>query len=335
MCQAVAGEKFEGARVPSQEQLERHHAWVSGEAQWRGTLRLMQALWREEQGLPIGRHPRSGSSSRPLGSRIAMPEAKESLGNYLTDTIRQVVRDELAAASADQKLFSAPRIYDDLLSSQPLCFNLFGELKADLGVATALGRHIWPNRVQRVTRIEFEHSPGRGDVAYLGNRSAFDVYLEHTTPEGGLGFIGIEVKYHEDLRTESDETRERVHEVALNSGLFDEHDIPKLARPPLQQVWFDHLLALSMLLADRERWQGNGLFVFLHPAANLASYRVVSRYERCLRRPGAFQRLTLEEVLAALQVVNEAPWVELFRDRYLAYRKAQGVRGDSDGRRHV
>ena len=295
----------------------------------------MQALWREEQGLSIGWHPRTGGSGRPLGSRIAMPEAKENLGNYLTDTIRQVVRDELAAGPADQKMFVAPRIYDDLLSSQPLCFNLFGELKADLGVATALGRHLWPNRVRRVTRIEFEHSPGQGDVAYLGNRSAFDVYLEHTTPDGGQGFIGIEVKYHEDLRTEPDETRKRVHEVALLSGLFDEDDLPSLARPPLQQVWFDHLLALSMMQAEGERWQGNGLFVFLHPAANLACYKVVSRYERCLRQSDTFQRLTLEEVLAALQVVNEAPWVELFRDRYLAYGKTQGARGDSDGRRHV
>jgi hypothetical protein len=40
---------------------------------WQRRLRLLQALWREQQQLPIGRHPRDGNESRPLGSRIAVP----------------------------------------------------------------------------------------------------------------------------------------------------------------------------------------------------------------------------------------------------------------------
>ena len=309
--------------MPSREQLEQHHAWVSGELGWQRQLRLLQALWREEQQLPIGMHPRAGDERRPLGSRIALPDAQETLGNYLTDTIRTVLQEELASATAGQKLFSAPRIFDDLLSSQPLCFNLFGELKADLSLATAWGHHLWPDRVERVTRLEFEHSPGRGDASYLGNRTAFDVYLEHTTADGGQGFIGIEVKYHESLRVDPAETRERTSEVAQRSGLFSERDWPALSRPPLQQVWFDHLLALSMLQTDAERWDGNGLFVFLHPVANLASYRVVNRYESCLQRPAYFQRLTLEEVVAALRLIDHSPWIDQFEHRYLTYSKVQ------------
>jgi hypothetical protein len=266
--------------MPTREQLERHHAWVSGDLPWQRQLRLLQALWREQQQLPIGMHPRNGDESRPLGSRIAAGDAEDDLGNYLTETIRQVVRDELSSAAEEQKLFSTPRIYDDLLSSQPLCFNLFGELKANLDVATALARHLWPDRVEQVTRLEFEHSPGRGDPAYLGNRTAFDAYLEHTTPQGGQGFIGIEVKYHESLQVAPAEIRDRIGDVARASGLFGEPDWRALAEPPLQQVWFDHLLALSMLL-------------------------------------------TLEDVVAALQLVDGRGWVDHFHDRYLAYSKAR------------
>jgi hypothetical protein len=309
--------------VPSREQLERHHVWVSGDLAWQRGLRLMQALWREQQQLPIGMHPRHGDKARPLGSRIAAADAEHRLGNYLTDTIRQVVRDELEAAVGEQKLFSTPRIYDDLLSSQPLCFNLFGELKANLDVATALARHLWPDRAERVTRLEFEHSPGRGNPAYLGNRTAFDLYLEHTTPQGGQGFIGIEVKYHESLQVAPAEARERIGEVARASGVFSEQALPALSRPPLQQVWFDHLLALSMLQTDADRWNGSGLFVFLHPVANQASYQVVNRYERYLQRPASFQRLTLEDVVAALQLIDGRDWVDQFQDRYLAYSKTK------------
>jgi hypothetical protein len=312
--------------APTREVLEEHLVAVSGDRPWQRRLRLLQSLWREEQGLPPGTHPRGTNDGRLLGSRLALPDAERDLSNYLTDTIKQVVREELDAPSARQngKLFSKPRIYDDLLSSQPLCLNLFGELKADLDGATALGRHLWPERVDRVTRIEFEHSPGRGDVTYLGNRTAFDVYLEHTTPGGGEGFIGIEVKYHESLEVGAAENRERSNQVARQAGLFADESIPELSTPPLQQIWLDHLLALSMLQADAARWAGNGLFVFLHPVANVASYRVANRYERHLRDRSTFQRLSLEEVAAALVLVDGRPWVDAFRRRYLTYERVAG-----------
>jgi hypothetical protein len=93
-------------------------------------------------------------------SRLAMPFAEQTLANYLTDDIRQVVRGEV---KKPEKLYQAPRIYNDLLSSQPLCFNVFGELQADLDSTTRVAGQLWPARVAEVTAIEFEHSPGRGD----------------------------------------------------------------------------------------------------------------------------------------------------------------------------
>jgi hypothetical protein len=313
---------------PTEQVLEAHLAAVSGDRPWQRMLRLLQSIWREEQGLAPGTHPRDADDGRLLGSRLTLPEAEHYLTNYLSDTIKEVVRAELDASATreDGKLFSKPRIYDDLLSSQPLCFNLFGELKADRDRATALGRHLWPARVDRVTRIEFEHSPGRGDETYLGNRTAFDVYFEHTTPDGGEGFVGIEVKYHESLEVSAADNRERIHQVARESGIFADAAFAELSTPPLQQVWFDHLLALSMLQADADRWAGNGLFVFLHPVANVASYQVVDGYERHLLDRSTFQRLTLEEVLAALLLVDGRPWVDAFRRRYLAYERVTAAR---------
>lgn len=306
--------------TPTWEELERHKVAVRSDAPWQRLLRLRQALWRERENLPIGMHGgRDGAEARELGSRIAMPHAERELSNYLTPNIRKVVSETVRSAesAAEGKLFGTPRIYEDLLSSQPLCFNLFAELKLDHGVATAWARHLWPDRVETVTRVEFEHSPGRRDPKYLGNRTAFDVYLEHSVPGGGTGFIGIEVKYHENLEVERAETRDRVLEVARESGAFAEDSVPLLRAPPLQQVWFDHLLALSMLQADSKRWNGNGLFVFLHPVANEACYRIVNAYERHLRGPRTFQRLTLEEAVAALRVASGGSWVNAFSRRYL------------------
>jgi len=299
--------------APAWKELEDHKVAERSDAPWQRVLRLSQALWREREHLPIG----TKAEGQELGSRIAMPEAEQDLPNYLSGPIKRIVRETVQQAKAEDKLIQKPRIFNDLLSSQPLCFNLFGELKADLGLATAWAQHLWPDRVQEVTRVEFEHSPGRRDPRYLGNRTAFDAYFEHTVPGGDKGFIGFEVKYHENLEVEPAKTGERVLAVARDSGLFAEESLPELQAPPLQQVWFDHLLALSMLQADLAQWKGNGLFVFVHPVLNEACYRVIAAYERHLLRHRTFLRLSLEEAVAALRVVTGAPWVRAFEERYL------------------
>lgn len=224
---------------PTASVMAAHQVEIAGEPRWQRRLRLLQALWREEQELPAGVHQGTGDSP-PLGSRLAMPEAQQSLHNYLSETIRGVVRAEVEGEQATTlgKVYATPRIYDDLLSSQPLCFNLFAELKAEPGhrLATQVLRHLWPERVDQVSRIEFEHSPGRSDPTYTGTRSAFDVYVEHTTPAGGEGFIGIEVKYHENLQVEPARNHQRLDEVAEQSGVFFDEHLDELRKPPLQQV---------------------------------------------------------------------------------------------------
>src|SRR5258708_4957582 len=94
--------------------------------------------------------------------------------------------------------------------SQPLCFNLFGELAENRELASRVLRRLSGGRVAAVTEIEFEHSPGRGDAKrFTGDRSAFD-----TTTADTRGFAGIEVKYHEDLDDSPSPHRERYDEIA-------------------------------------------------------------------------------------------------------------------------
>ena len=97
-------------------------------------------------------------------------------------------------------------------------------------------------RVHEVTEEDFEFSPGRGDVRFTGDRSAFDVYVRYKTQSNGSGFIGIEVKYHEGLNDPVAEHRRRYDEVASEMGCFLTGKLPALREKPLQQIWRDHLL---------------------------------------------------------------------------------------------
>lgn len=280
--------------------------------------RVLQSLWREGQGYPIGEHKHKGKS-RPLGSRLAMPWAKETLANYLTDTIKDVVRAEVLDPSKSKgKLYGKPRIFNDLLSSQPLCFNLFGELQRDLPLATKVFNELVPNGIQEVTAVEFEYSPGRGDERYTGDRSAFDVYVAYETTGGGKGFLGIEVKYHENLEGKAAEHRERYDEIAEMMGCFIDYRYDWLKEQPLQQIWRDHLLVGIHKEVDGFQ---EGYFVFLYPCKNYACLAALWNYQDVLSDEDSFLHWTIEEVLEAIKDHTDQEWPDLIWDRYLDFGK--------------
>jgi len=295
------------------EAARKHSVFVAADSPYQRQVRLLQALWREERGYPIGEH-----RGPALGSRLAMPWAQRTLANYLTPAIGRMAACEYDGRHRERKLFGYPRLFDDLLSSQPLCFNLFGELKADRALASAVFAQLTNGAVASVSRVEFEHSPGRGSGRFSGDRSAFDVYVEFTGANGGRGFIGIEVKYHEDLNNPPAPHRPRYDEVAEGMQCFLDEKREALRTKPLQQLWRDHLLAGSLAATPRF---DSGLFTVIYPAANPPCAAAVAAYRGCLSDDSTFAAWTLEEFIAAVAKHTRAPWVEAFEDRYLRFSK--------------
>ena len=294
---------------------QRLHAFESTDKhRYQRQLRVLQSLWREQCGFDVGVHKGRGGE-RPLGSRLRMPWAGETLANYLTDTIRNVVRSEvLDPCRSRGKLYGTPRIFNDLLSSQPLAFNLFAIPSRDLDLATRWIRRLMNDPTLQVQAIDFEWSPGRGDPKYTGDRSAFDVFVRCIDVAGARTFIGIEVKYHERMDDPPARLRERYEELAGRCGWFRQDRMTDLRNKPLQQVWRDHLLAASLILSGDF---DNGRFVVLYPGVNCACANVVSEYRACLSDASTFDAWTLEDAVDALRREDAGPWVEKFNDRYL------------------
>ena len=254
-----------------------------------------------------------------------MPWAEKTLNNYLSDTIRNVVKKEILNSKDSGKLYGKPRIYNNLLSSQPLCFNLFAELKEDLTLATKVFRQLCPQRVNTVKSIEFEHSPGRRDTSYTGDNSAFDVYVEFFNNSNEKGFIGIEVKYHENLKNKPAEIKDRYFEVASNIGCFKDKCLDVLQLSPLEQIWRDHLLACSLLYSPKDDFK-DGFFVFLFPKDNLHCQKAVEQYKQCLANNRTFQSWTLERVAEVIKQNTKKKWIDDLIDRYLNFRKIENYR---------
>lgn len=291
--------------------LAAHHALVKSDSPFQRATRLRQALWRERVGYPIGLH-----RGRPLGSRVAMPFAKETLANYLTETVRSVVRHEVIHRPSDsEQVYQEPRIFDDLLSSQPLCFNLFGELQQDRALASRIVGELMDEPGAIVTAVRFEYSPGRGDPAFTADHSAFDVFVEYEAV-GGPGFLGIEVKYVENMAEAPARSRPRYQEVARTMGCFNEDRLSELRGPRLEQIWRDHLLAGS-LIAHPTGGFATGKFVVLYPEGNEVVSRALSRYRASLTHEGTFSVWTLERFLRAATRHGGGDWASSLEERYL------------------
>lgn len=282
--------------------------------------RRHQSEWREARGLRPGTHPVRPSDDhwRFIGSRIDIREAYETGANFVTVGAKAAADERLANPEPHQTL-DRDRLYGDLLSSMPMCFNLFGPLHADIDLADRAVHTWWPETPGRVSAVRFEWSPGRRiDGQYLGNRSAFDVAFELDIGGGRRGVIGVETKYHEDCKREAtpDKTRRlpRYEAVAQASGAFVAGAADEILGTPPQQIWLDHLLALSMPQTDPGTWVWVK-FVLVHPAANPSYARVAERYRGLLLDESTFHSTTIESLLDAGVLPSDSE--RDFRTRYL------------------
>lgn len=281
--------------------------------------RWQQAWWRSQRELPIGWHRAGGANAViPNGSKLEESAARASGANFLSETVRLAVRERLARPQPHQTL-DERRLWSDLLSSMPLCFNLFGELHADPARLTNAVDRLWPQHPGCAREVRFEWSPGRRDPQYLNNRSAFDCAVILDLGDQRRGVIGIETKYHEDIRRERAphpvNRLPRYREVTEAAGLFNAGWEAMVVGTDLQQFWLDHLLLLSMLQHPTASWSW-GRFVVVYPRANASVRTAGERYEALLRPTQTFEARTIEELLEE-HVLHQPATETAFRDRYL------------------
>jgi hypothetical protein len=228
-----------------------------------------------------------------------------------------VARRRLANPQPHQTL-DDDRLYCDLLSSMPMCFNLFGALQSDLALADDAVHSWWPAVPGRVRNVLLEWSPGRLlPGQFLENRSAFDAAFELELEDGTLGVLGIETKYHEDCRKEKvpkADRRKRYAAVSEASGIIAPDAVESILGTDLQQIWLDHLLALSIPQHPSGKWSWAG-FVLVHPERNPSYARATERYRALLADDSSMQVSTLESLLTADVLPGDLG--ATFSERYL------------------
>lgn len=292
----------------SQRELEVAHCWLDHDrvpgrpevTEFRRAVRYHNAMWREVNGYPIGTHRiRPGTPPRLVGSHLDLDFARESAATFLTTRA-------VAAARARTSFVEPHQIVDhqsfwaDLLCSEALAVNLFGDLAADLDRADRAIHSWWPGVPGRVTDVRFAHSPGRFDPGYSNSLRSFDAVFVLALPDGSDGALAIDVKYREAVQRNGVKPTHMSLFVEIHdrSGAFEPGAVDVLNPSRLSLIWLEHLLLLSMLQHESGRWTW-GRYVVVHPEGNTDVAHANGEYRKLLADDATFTSASIEDLLSA------------------------------------
>jgi hypothetical protein len=299
------------ATAVTRDELEAAHCWEADDqvprrpatTEFRRRARYHQARWREAHGHPIGTQPivpQAGKPVRPVGSRLPLDYGRETGASFLTAGALEAARRRTSFIEPHQS-FDHQRLWADLLSSEALAFNVFGELASDLELADRAVHAWWPDVPGTVADVRFAHSPGRFDPEYLHSLRAFDVVVALDVGDDQHAVVAVDVEYHERNKGEIPKPRNmpRNGEVAERSGAFRPGVVDEFhGRNDLTVKWLEHLLLLSMLQHPSGEWTW-GRYVVVHPADNPDATDACARYRDLLADESTFATITLDDLLAA------------------------------------
>ena len=133
--------------------------------------------------------------------------------------------------------------------------------------------------------------------------------------------MGIEVKYAESLNDKPSTHKTTYESIAKASGIFDLTKIDALKEKPIQQIWRDHLLALSLFITNDDYDVGD--FIYLYPQDNENCEIGIEKYKKTfsMTEEQFFQPLTMENLVEVMKKYCSDNWLIEFEDRYLDFGK--------------
>jgi len=274
--------------------------------------------------------------------------AAEDGRNFVSDVAHQAALERRAAGTG-----VAARTFENMLSSQAMCFNVFAPLANEPELAASALRPFFPG-MGTIESIQIEHSPA-GDV--FGDQSGrggvdCDVLIAARDAEGAPWTIVMETKFVEpefsicgfrkpgrakrgkvtcpdDVRVRGDRSAclyasRKNYRYWTRSDEFDllrDDAVPEAGCPfagPLWQLWVNLTLAHAEANA---RGGGRASFAVCAPEQNrkLFGGAELERFRRLLRDADSVVFVDLDQLLARLaEVANAAApeWVAALRRRY-------------------
>ena len=215
---------------------------VKSDTRWRASYRRLQSWYRETVlGVPPGKDHLGITRANMLPAAAV---AKQPGLNFLTEEIAVYARTRAEEVKAEHGALDPDRLRRNMLSSMPLCFNLFGALRDYPDAAAEAFAATLDLDIKRVFNIVVEWAPD--PELHLHDRTAFDAIVRYSTGDGRRAFLGIETKYTEPFSPRR-YCSERYVELTEDPEAGFRKDAWKcLKASATNQLWRNALLAHSL-----------------------------------------------------------------------------------------
>ena len=175
-----------------------------GDSPFVADCRKLQSIYRHEIGEEIRPYTDRNGNVHYYGNYISGGETPKDgcWKNFLTEDAFKHANERVENKQKYETI-EKDRLFNNLLSSQPMAFNLFCPLRKMLTesreTATRVIKAALPGYpIHEVTGVELEFIPGNyKDLT--GDKSAMDAIIRFIDTDGNGGFIAVETKYSENL----------------------------------------------------------------------------------------------------------------------------------------
>jgi len=235
--------------------------------------------------------------------------------NFLDPAAYRHAERRIAEVRQEGGTLDEDRLRRNLLSSMPLCFNIFGALGTHPALPALLRTAGVDQSAANVDDVICEWAPQPAS-AHLGDRSAFDALVRYRAEDGSRRFVGIETKYTETFSPTEYQRAEYVR-VTEESGWFKPGAESALVGSATNQLWRTVMLAASV---DSAGQLGVGSVLVLTLDDDQDAAACVAMVRSQLTDESRLQHVTYEHLMEACRWTGDPDleaWARRFRLRYL------------------
>jgi len=286
--------------------------------------RLLQSKYRAEKLKESCGYGPTKNSKKAYGNMLCNGEVTGS--NFISKTAFDFAKDKVKQKQTNKYLtIDEFRLFNNMLSSMPMCFNLFSDLRAllrkDKDETSRIIKILFSeiDWIVAVTEIDVEFIP-TPIADYTNDKSAFDAMIIVTTKNDRKGLISIETKYTDLLGSNTASDSETKNKLVKDGNFFTDALMTSLQTDGYKQIHRNWLLTYAY--ATRNEFDAF-VNVVISPAEDaLSGMEIADLQKDMTKHKDSILKISLQDFVdrgSGCQNDSIREVMEKFEERYLRY----------------
>ena len=236
---------------------------------------------------------------------------------------------EIEAIKQRERFTDEKRLLENLLSSQPMAFNIFLPLKwNNFEIGNLVFKELFPFlQIKQLTDIRMEYVPGDGigknDRKITTDNSCFDVYVEYEDNNSRKAGIGVEVKYTEsfsnsDFWKETGEKKDRyIRAIEKYSSQFSIECAKDYLQSTYNQLFRNQLLTEEV----KDKFKTNCVLAIVFSEEDSKCINIINKFRKLIKLENSCIPISISQIIqSAIKASENLPETKsLYMDIYNRY----------------